>query len=83
MSDRVPERHGEPPTAARGGSRSNPYVSTLLLIWIVAGVIAVIFLWAGRDSDPNGGYDPEGDLSTVLGCGWAIVAVTAARAPRS
>jgi len=78
MSDRVPERHGEPPTAARGGSRSNPYVSTLLLIWIVAGVIAVIFLWAGRDSDPNGGYDPEGDLYTVLGCGWAIVAVTAA-----
>jgi hypothetical protein len=78
MSDRVPEREIEPRTPTGGGSRSNPYASTLLGIWVVAGLCAVFFLWAGRDSDPDAAYDPEGDLYTALGYGWAVVAVVAA-----
>ena len=77
MSDRIPERDGEARTSARG-SHSNPYATTLLGIWSVAGLLAGFFLWAGRDSDPNGGYDPEGDLYSALGYAWAVVAVVAA-----
>ena len=78
MSDRIPERDEEAQPAARGGSPSNPYVSTLLAIWIVAGVFAVFFFWAGRDSDPDAIYNPEGDLYTVLAYAWSVVAVVAA-----
>ncbi|PXA67964.1 hypothetical protein CTB96_14985 [Cryobacterium arcticum] len=50
----------------------------MLGIWIVAGLSAAFFFWAGRESDPNGGYDPEGDLFTALGYVGAVLAVVAA-----
>jgi hypothetical protein len=78
MSDRIPERHVEPRPAASCRARSNPYVSTLLGIWIVAAVCAVVFFWGGRESDPDAGYDPDGDLYRVLAYAWSIVAVVAA-----
>jgi hypothetical protein len=78
MSDRIPEHDVEPRPSAPGGRQSNPYVSTLLGIWIVAGVSAGFFFWAGRDSDPNALYDPEGDLYAVLAYALSILAVAAA-----
>jgi hypothetical protein len=78
MSDRIPERDAEADVPARGGSRTNPHLLTLLGIWIVSAVCAGVFFWAGRDSDPNAVYDPEGDLYTFLAYAWSMVAVVAA-----
>jgi hypothetical protein len=78
MTDRVPEIYTELRVAARKTQPANPYSRVLLFTWVIAGVIAPVFLWNGIDSKPGLGYDPEYVVFNGVGYVFAGIAAVAA-----